>query len=155
MDAFFIFSAKYLFLAPIALLALYFLLRSWPEKKSIATFALPALILTYRAALVGGQAYFDARPFVEAHFTPLIPHIPDNGFPSDHALLVSAVAAIGSYLNWRLGAALWVLAFIVAAARVYVGLHHPIDVLGSAAIAIISTSIWYFWLPRAKHGKTA
>ncbi len=83
--------------------------------------------------------YFDPRPFVAGHFTPLLYHIPDNGFPSDHLLLVSVIAMIGTYWNKKLGAVLWILAVIIAIARVYVGVHHVIDVVGSMVIAIAVT----------------
>ncbi len=88
----------------------------------------------------GGSLYYDPRPFVVGHFTPLIPHVPDNGFPSDHALLISAIAMIGMVWNRKLGSALWVLAVLVAAARVYVGVHHTIDVAGSCIISITAIS---------------
>ncbi len=144
MDLFFILSAKYLFVIPILVLGVYFLSQPRSVQKRILVFALPSLAFIYLLALLGGYIYFDTRPFVVGNFTPLIPHTPDNGFPSDHALLVSAVAAIGIYLNRKLGIVLWVLALTVAAARVYVGLHHPIDVAGSMAISILATSVIYF-----------
>lgn len=93
---FLIFAAKYLFVAPIVILAAYFLAQPWPAKKRMARFAMPALALTYVAGVVSNHLYVDPRPFVVGHFTPLVPHAPDNGFPSDHTLLVSALAAIGT-----------------------------------------------------------
>ena len=147
---FFIFAAKYLSLAPIVILAVYFLVQPWPAKKRMARFALPALVLTYVVWLIGNHIYVDPRPFVVGHFTPLVPHAPDNGFPSDHTLLVAALAAIACYWNDTLGGILVALALIVAVARVYVGLHHPIDVIGSVAIAAIVTSAVFIVL---KYGR--
>lgn len=143
MDNFFIFSAKYLFLLPIAILGIYFLTLPWPQKKKAVVFAVPTLILAYLLAQLGGYLYFDPRPFIVGHFTPLLPHIPDNGFPSDHALLVSAVAVIATYLNRKLAIVLWAIALLIGVARVYVGLHHPIDVAGSFAISILSGLVAY------------
>ncbi len=151
MDAFFIFSAKYLFILPLLILAGYFLLRQRSSQKKIFIFAFPSLVLTYLVALLAGSLYYDPRPFVVGHFVPLIPHVPDNGFPSDHALLVSAVAAVGTCFNRRLGAILWLLALIVATARVYVGLHHLIDVVGSFTISILVTLIVYFFYTYVWH----
>lgn len=139
-DTFFIFAAKYLFVAPIVILAVYFLAQPRPAKKRMMRFALPALILTYGAGVIGNHLYVDPRPFVVGHFTPLVPHAPDNGFPSDHTLLVSALAVIACYWSQTLGGLLVVIALLVAIARIYVGLHHPIDVIGSIAIAIVMTS---------------
>ncbi len=142
MDSFFIFAAKYLFLLPVAIIGIYFLLQPRASWKRMALFAIPAALLTYLFGLLGGHLYFDPRPFVVGHFTPLVPHAPDNGFPSDHTLLVSAIAMIGTFWGRRLGAVLWAVAIIVAIARVYVGVHHPIDVIGSIVFAIIATVAW-------------
>jgi undecaprenyl-diphosphatase len=143
MDLFFIISAKYLIVLPILILGIYFLRLPRSEWKKTLMFILPSLIVTYLVALIAGHIYYDPRPFVVGNFTPLIPHAADNGFPSDHALLASALAIVGTYLNRKLGLVLWVLAAIIATARVYVGVHHPVDVLGSMIIAVISVSLVY------------
>ena len=143
INAFFVFAARYLYVAPVIVLGLYLLMRRWPEQKRMAVFGVPAALLAYLLGLLGNQLYIDPRPFVVGHFTPLIAHAPDNGFPSDHTLLVSAIAAVGTFWSIRLGLVLWVIALIVAVARVYVGLHHPIDVLGSIAMALVAVPAWY------------
>ncbi|MDE1975615.1 MAG: phosphatase PAP2 family protein [Patescibacteria group bacterium] len=104
----------------------------------MAVFAISAALLAYIIGVVGGLLYYDPRPFIIGHFTPLIPHAPDNGFPSDHALLASAIAMIGTIWNRRLGFALWILAVLIAIGRVYVGVHHVIDVCGSFIISILA-----------------
>lgn len=131
---------------PVAILAVYFFTRPRSEQKRMALFAVPAGLLAYALGLLVSHFYFDPRPFVVGHFTPLIPHAPDNGFPSDHTLLVATFAVVGMFWNRRLGFALSGIAILVAVARVYVGLHHPIDALGSIAFALIATSAWYFVL---------
>lgn len=143
MDLVFIFAAKYLFVLPIVVLGGYFFSRPWPEQKRMMLFAIPAALLTYVLGLIGSHLYFDPRPFVVEHFIPLVSHAPDNGFPSDHTLLVSVLATIGMFWNRRLSIALWGIAITVAVARVYVGVHHTVDVLGSIAFALIGVSTWY------------
>lgn len=145
MDLFFIFFAQYLFVLPVLISGIYFLFQNSTHKKEILLFALPSLGLTYLLALLGAHFYFDPRPFVVDNFTPLIAHAPDNGFPSDHALLVASIASIGTSINRRLGILLWILAVLVGIGRVYVGIHHPIDVAGSFFIAILATSAVYFF----------
>ncbi len=143
MDAFFVFSAQYLFILPILILGAYFFTRTWSAQKSMALFAIPAGLLTYVLGLIGNYFYYDPRPFVVGHFTPLIAHAADNGFPSDHTLLVSSLAAVGIYWNKWLGLVLWVIATLVAISRVYVGLHHPIDVIASIVFALVALSGWH------------
>jgi undecaprenyl-diphosphatase len=142
MDAFFIFSAKYLFVLPALILAGYFFAQHWPAQKRMALFAVPAGLLAGVFDLLGNYLYYDPRPFVVGHFEPLIAHIPDNGFPSDHTLFAATFAAVGMYWNRWLGIVLWAIALLVAVARVYVGLHHPIDVLGGIVIALVAVSLW-------------
>ncbi|HUY05245.1 MAG TPA: phosphatase PAP2 family protein [Candidatus Paceibacterota bacterium] len=151
MDAFFIFTARYLFVLPIIVLGIYFIMRPRSEWKRMTLFAIPAGLLAYALGVLGGHFYFNPRPFVVLHFTPLIPHAPDNGFPSDHTLFVSAFATVGMFWSKRLGITLWAIAILVGAARVYTGLHHPIDVLGGMAFALIGVSGWYAVLKYARH----
>ena len=147
-DAFFIFCAQYLFVLPIVILGIYFFMQPREDWKRMTVFAMSAAMLTYIIGVVVGLSYYDPRPFVVGHFTPLIPHAPDNGFPSDHALLVSAVAMIGTMWNKKLGFVLWVLAVLVAIARVYVGVHHTMDVAGSFVISIVAVSLVVIFIQR-------
>ena len=139
MDQLLIFFAQYLFLLSCVVSTVYFLQQNWSQKKKILLVAVPAFVLAYLAALVASQLYFDPRPFVVGNFIPLIPHIADNGFPSDHALLVCAIASVATFLNTRLAFVLWIIALLVMAGRVYVGLHTVLDVGASVCITFAST----------------
>lgn len=136
MDAIFIFGARYLFLAVPCVALWFFLQQSRTKQKEIFILTLIALPSMYIVALIARYAYFDARPFIVDQVTPLIPSSTDNGFPSDHMLLVSAVASVLMYFNRRVGYVLWGIAFCVGFSRVYVGVHHIIDIIGSAGISL-------------------
>jgi glycosyltransferase 2 family protein len=57
-----------------------------------------------------------------------------NGYISGHAAVVFATVTIVSpYLSRRVRYFVWSLAVIVCLARVYVGAHLPLDVIGGAA----------------------
>ncbi len=157
MNLFFIFCAQYLFALPLVILGIYFFMQPRAAWRRMATFAVPTALLVYVVGVAGGLLYYDPRPFVVGHFKPLVPHAPDNGFPSDHALLVSAIAMIGTLWNKKLGVVLWILAVFVSVARVYVGVHHTIDVVGSMIISIIvisavSGAFWRRKRPPASYG---
>jgi undecaprenyl-diphosphatase len=65
--------------------------------------------------------------------------VPTHGesFPSGHAVLVAALAAVVTpYLPPRWRALPWVLVGIVLLARVYVGAHNPLDVICGAALGL-------------------
>lgn len=142
MNTFFIFSAEYLFLLPVIILGGYFFAKSWREWGRLALFAIPTGLLTYLLGFVGSLLYYDPRPFVVSHFTPLISHTADNGFPSDHTLLVAAFATVGMYWNKWLGVVLWAITLLVAVSRVYVGVHHFVDVFASMVFALIAVFVW-------------
>lgn len=134
-DALAIFGAKYLWWT-IGLAALVYFLRQEREKqKEMILFAMFALPAIYLAAGLAGAAYFNPRPFVAGNFTPLIPHDATNGFPSDHMLLSSALAALVFAFNKKMGMVLFAAAFLVGASRVYAGVHHWLDIFASFIIA--------------------
>ncbi|HSP55759.1 MAG TPA: phosphatase PAP2 family protein [Dehalococcoidia bacterium] len=88
------------------------------------------------ASLVAGL-HSEARPFIaRADTRLLISHSADNGFPSDHATVVFAVA--GTLIWWRrtVGLAVMLAGALVSFARVFVGVHWPLDVMAGAAIGI-------------------
>jgi undecaprenyl-diphosphatase len=142
-DIFFIFGAKYVYLISVAAFGIYFLFADREKKKKLIIFSLIAFALSFLMAVAGRQIYDNPRPFVVEEFTPLIPHSPDNGFPSDHTLLASAIASVILFFNIHLGIWLWLMAGIVGLSRVYVGVHHFIDVIASALMALISALAAY------------
>jgi len=90
---------------------------------------LAALVLphVYIVSLLGGALYDDPRPFAVEHSVPLIPHKPNNGFPSDHVLWSATTAAIIFPSNKYVSLILWLLTILVGASRVHLGVHYPID----------------------------
>src|SRR5258708_4763299 len=150
VDTLSIFAANYLWYVIIGIAVVYFLIQSRPEQKRMLIFAALVLPLVYLGSLLGGALYYDARPFVVEHFTPLIPHKPSNGFPSDHVLWSAATAAIIFPSDGYLSLLLWVLTILVGAARVHAGVHHPIDIAGSIAMAILVAFIVYLTIRRIK-----
>jgi undecaprenyl-diphosphatase len=134
LDNLAIFGAKYLLFFVIGIALFYFLKQPGDRQKRIIFFSLIVLPLSYVLAKIAGYFYYDARPFVAGNFTPLVPHDVTNGFPSDHMLLGAAVAAIIFRFNKKLGAGLFTLALLIGGARVYAGVHHVMDIIGSIAI---------------------
>src|SRR3979409_1476675 len=94
LDTLSIFGAKYLFIVIGGIALVYFLKQPRSRRKRIVIFAALTLPLTYIVSKIGALLYNDPRPFVAGHFIPLIPHEPDNGFPSDHVLLCAGIAAL-------------------------------------------------------------
>ena len=143
MNNLIIFGSKYVIFISLLISGIYFLYQPWDKKKNMLIFGITTVILVGILALVMGHYYYDPRPFVVGNFTPLIPHAPDNGFPSDHVLLASSIAIVLSFYNRKIALSLWILTVIIAICRVLSGVHHPIDVVGSIVISILGGSIAY------------
>lgn len=128
------FAAAYLYipviLGEILLVALKYRAR-WKELLLAALFIGG---LSFGVALVLNGLVQDPRPFVEQGFTPLVPGSSDNGFPSDHTLLLAATAAVLMTVNAWAGGAGLLLALLVGYARVQAGFHHMLDIVGSLFI---------------------
>lgn len=84
-----------------------------------------------------GLIWQHPRPFIIGLGHTLIPHAADSSFPSDHLTLLWAVAF--SFLMHRsprmAGLALALLGLPVAWARIYLGVHFPLDMVGAALVA--------------------
>ena len=138
MDFLIIIIAKYLYIVIAAITLVLGVYQ--PKKKRLHFFILLALAggIAILLTKLAGMYLYDPRPFAFEHFTPLIPHTPDNGFPSDHTVF-SFIFALGAYrLNRNAGGWLALLGLLVGLARVHAGLHSPIDIIGGIIIAAFS-----------------
>lgn len=93
--------------------------------------ALALLVAHFLSSAVNRPRPFVAHPSTIHAF---IAHAADPSFPSDHATAAFAIATAVALRVRRLGVLLLVLAGVLAAGRVFLGVHYPTDVLGGAAI---------------------
>jgi membrane-associated phospholipid phosphatase len=71
------------------------------------------------------------------------------GFPSGHAAVATALAAVGSRVLQRRGRRLaWAAAVVVGAGRQYVGAHLPLDVVGGTTMGMVAGSLTNLVLDR-------
>lgn len=91
----------------------------------------------------------DPRPFLAiTHLKTLFLTGGYDSFPSGHATFFSALALGLFYHNKKLGSFFLFAAFLVGVARVIVGVHWPIDVLGGFLIGVLISSIAYLTLKK-------
>jgi undecaprenyl-diphosphatase len=141
MNSLIIFVAKYFFLLSLVLVGAYWLRAKIPVKIGLLGRLIVGGALAFSFAVLAGHLHYDTRPFVTHHLVPLIPHAPDNGFPSDHALLTAFLGFTILVYSRVLGAVLLVIAFLVGAARVAAHIHNPQDIVASFVIAALSVAI--------------
>ena len=150
MDALIIFSAKYLVYVGALFAAVIAVLLPRAKQKALALYGVIALPATYVVAKVLALMYYDPRPFVVGHFIPLIPHAADNGFPSDHTLLLAAIASVLYPYSKKASWTLWIITLAVGFSRVAAGIHHSIDIIGAIVIALVVCRGVYVFLHPAR-----
>ncbi len=159
MDAVIVFCASYLFILVIILqlVAVLWLNKDASSKVRFVLAIIVAGIIAFILSRIAGKLFYDPRPFVTEHVKPLIPHAPDNGFPSDHALLTGTLTAITyffykKYANWML-----ILTIIIGVARVLAKVHSPLDIAGGWVFGIIGAFAGFYivkWILTTSWGKS-
>lgn len=108
-----------------------------PDPRRAGLLAVGVGVLAGQCAnLLLGMFWFEPRPFMAGIGHTLLAHAADNGFPSDHSTLMFALGS-GLILTGAARAAGVVVCLLglgVAWARVYLGVHFPIDVLTGIAV---------------------
>ena len=123
---------------PLALVAGW--LRGGNATRKLMLEAAAAGLVGLLFAQVIGLVWPHPRPFMVGIGRTLIPHAADSSFPSDHLTLLWSVA-----FSWlmhpglrRAGAVLALLGIPMAWARIYLGVHFPLDMVGAAIVAGLS-----------------
>jgi membrane-associated phospholipid phosphatase len=84
------------------------------------------------------SAVAESRPYTVMPQAPvLVSRSTDASFPSDHAVMAGAAAAGVLLVHRKLGLVTAGLALLMAATRVYVGAHFPLDVLAGLAVGAV------------------
>lgn len=117
------------------------LLAGWLRgNKTVREWMLEAAVAGLLGLLINqmiGLLWQHPRPFMIGLGHTLISHVADSSFPSDHLTLIWALAfSFMLHPALRASGALLALCGIpVALARIYLGVHFPIDMVGAAMVA--------------------
>ena len=87
--------------------------------------------------------YYRPRPFEDmpelvVQVERLFYQPQDSSFPSNPAAVVFAIAPAVWLAHRKMGWFLYFLAALMCFARVYVGVHYPLDIIGGAAVAVFT-----------------
>ncbi|GBE54767.1 MAG TPA: undecaprenyl-diphosphatase [Euryarchaeota archaeon] len=126
----------------------------WFKNKyqNTALYCFYASILGLSFNFIIGSFYYHPRPFMLHLGKLLVLHSSDSSFPSDHTTFMLSIAFTLIYFRKTRtsGLILFVLGFLGGFARVFVGIHFPFDIIGSAVVAIFSSFIIYSLRTRLK-----
>lgn len=122
---------------PTLLVALWIWGRPHKRAALIATGLAASAALACNQLL--GALWYEPRPFVAHIGRSLMAHAADNSFPSDHVTVMATVAVglIATRAAPRWGFGLFAAAITVAWARIFVGVHFPIDMVASLGVAAV------------------
>ena len=103
--------------------------------------ALTAMALSSLGVFIVNIFYFRPRPFVENDVTLLFYQPTDSSFPSNAVAAVFGIAFAVWGVNRRVGTLFLIGAGLYGFARVFAGVHYPLDIIGGAAIALVVTPL--------------
>lgn len=158
---FVVFCAVWIPWLTIAWVLVYLLYRPIPNKDIFAPFEnirirldqLSLVCLSAVTALLldaGLKNYFKIGRPVMLNFNlhPLLP-ISDYGFPSSHAAVFAAIAVSLLFIHKKAGIFAGLLALAIGIARVYAGVHTPLDILGGYLVGALVAILAGFFAGRA------
>jgi undecaprenyl-diphosphatase len=136
------------FLLPIALVVTWVVAKPRAPTRRAIVAGCVAAVLAICLGLVLERTLARPRPFVALDIAPLITHVADSSFPSDHTLTGVALVTPLALRMPRIGVWLLAWALLVGMARVAASLHYPSDILGSALLAMALGVIGMFFVDR-------
>ncbi|MDX1800623.1 MAG: phosphatase PAP2 family protein [Marinobacter sp.] len=104
-----------------------------PARRRIAVIGAVAGLAALSLNQLIGLFWQHPRPFMIGLGHTLMPHAPDSSFPSDHLTLIWSVSLLFlAQAKTRVaGLLLTLMGIPVAWARIYLGVHFPLDMLGA------------------------
>ena len=153
LDTLGIFCAEYV---PYLLVLIFLVMVFYEEgrRRKLYLFCEAALAILVSRGLLTNIIrffYYHPRPFETFGFVPLIAES-GASFPSGHAAWFFALAMIVFFHHRKWGAWFFFWAIVMGIARIYVGVHWPLDIVGGAVVGICS-ALFIRWILRDSREK--
>jgi len=141
------FLANYMVVVPFAFVLLSLGLR----KRWVYDIAdgLAGSVATIGLVKLAGWLHYQTRPFETLHRQPLIDHVADNSFPSDHLAAIGLAVAYLWIRSKPLALAGTAVAAVVGATRVHALLHWPGDIIAGFCLGLCGMVVAHLAIGRA------
>jgi undecaprenyl-diphosphatase len=125
-----------------ALAVVAWLLSPRHHKVGFAVQGVLALAVAFALIKAASAVYVDPRPFVvDPALHPLFAHPADNGFPSDHTAVASAVSFVVLAHRRSIGVVMLALSVLIGAARVAAHVHHWLDIGAGLLVGVVAAAV--------------
>lgn len=144
LDVLAIFLAQYLpyFLAVcLAFFAVKDFKKYWPMLAEAAVAALAGRFIFVELIRLLHDRF---RPFLGSGVNNLLTYPSPDAFPSGHATVFFAISLIVAFYNRKAAIAFFTASLFIGAARVFTGLHWPIDVAAGIIVGLITGLLVHF-----------
>jgi undecaprenyl-diphosphatase len=142
LDTSMVLIAKYMPLLVVAGMIILWIIRG-RKTRDIVLYGFYAALIGLIINYLIGFVYYHPRPFVIPTGTLLFSYPADSSFPSDHSTIIFSMALMLAYFKrTRIPGLLFlVLGIIGGTARVFAGVHFPLDIVGSLLVSGFSVFI--------------
>lgn len=142
IDALAVFFADYLVYFLLAGAALiYFLIKKKERFRYVLVIGSSVILSRLAITELIRLIWHRSRPFVDYQVNQIIEHSVSGSFPSGHVAFLFALAMAVYFFNKKWGIVFLILGLLVGLARVFVGIHYPLDILGGMVVGILSAII--------------
>lgn len=145
LDHFMIFCASYLVYIVFAVVLACLTLLAYRRKWAQLGYFFATLVVSFILLKVAGTFAFDHRPFMDHTLTQLVAHAAGKSFPSDHTTVTTTLAmGLLLFTGFRkMGFLVLGAAVLIGFARIFVGIHYPLDILGGLVTGALGGGVIY------------
>jgi undecaprenyl-diphosphatase len=127
-----------IYLVPLALISMW--LSGDERQRETALRACCVALFSLGVNQIIGMVWTHPRPFAMGIGHTFLDHAPDSSFPSDHGTIFACVALTLLFDGMRrYGVVILLAGLAVAWARIFIGLHFPLDMAGAVGVAVVAS----------------